>query len=427
MGRWHEAYWESTIVSGVPARDRRSGTYRWYEPDLLGPLPLQIGTDLSARLAQVERGVRGLMAGEGGNDLAGLARFLLRSEAIASSRIEGIAPSARQVALAELARDEDVSGFSTQAELVARNMTLVHEASTSLASADVIALDDVLALHQALLADEPRHHGLREVQNWIGVSNQPIDADFVPPAPGLVADLMADLVGYLNGAAHSALVQAAIVHAQFETIHPFTDGNGRVGRALIHTVLMRRGLTQAAVLPISLVLATFREQYVVGLTAYRQDGEAERQAAVEQWLAVFVEAVEQAVEQAERLRREVAELRAEWDARLEAQRDRVGRTRAVRSDSTAAHIVASLPATPVLTAATAQRIHGISAPTAARALGELRDAGILETRKAGPRATAWVATEVLDLVTLAERRLASTRFDTRASPPVRQVAALPEK
>lgn len=81
--------------------------------------------------------------------------------------------------------------------------------------------------------------------------------------------LLEDLVNYLNGASHSPIVQAALVHAQFETIHPYSDGNGRVGRALIHTVLTRRGLTSDAILPVSLILATFRDRYVSALNAYR--------------------------------------------------------------------------------------------------------------------------------------------------------------
>lgn len=87
------------------------------------------------------------------------------------------------------------------------------------------------------------------------MDHHPLDADFVPPAPERVGPLMDDLVAYLNGASHSPVVHAAPAHAQFETIHRFTDGNGRVGRALIHTVLTRRGLTTEAVLPVSLVLS----------------------------------------------------------------------------------------------------------------------------------------------------------------------------
>lgn len=115
---------------------------------------------------------------------------------------------------------------------------------------------------------------------------------------------MADLVAYINGAAHAPLIQAAVMHAQFETIHPFIDGNGRVGRALIHMMLARRGLTEHAVLPISLVLATLRDQYVEGLSAYRHDAptaSAEARTSINAWLTTFVEASGIAAEQAETL------------------------------------------------------------------------------------------------------------------------------
>lgn len=104
---------------------------------------------------------------------------------------------------------------------------------------------------------------------------------------------MGDLAAYVNGAAHSPIAQAALVHAQFETIHPFTDGNGRVGRALMHTVLARRGFTTDAILPISLALSTLRETYVEGLTIYRTDAPPLTPAGLRaraQWVHSFAEA-----------------------------------------------------------------------------------------------------------------------------------------
>ena len=222
--------------------------------------------------------------------LAGVARFLLRSEAIASSMIEGISPSPQQVALAELAQDEPIRGFGDQARLVANNITILERATAQLVESDLVSVGDVQQLQSALLI-EKRHHGLRTVQNWIGGSNwHPMEADFVPPPPQQVPELMEDLMAYLNGSAHAPLVQAALVHAQFETIHPFTDGNGRVGRALIHCVLARRRLTPTAMLPISLVLATLRDTYIDGLTAYRYVGTADAQDAVDgigAWLSTI--------------------------------------------------------------------------------------------------------------------------------------------
>lgn len=427
MGTWDSEFWSASLESGVTRRERRSGHYGPYVPDELRAAPLVLPPHLDALSARAERAVQGI-ADDAVHDLAGVSRFLLRSEAIASSQIEGIAPSAQQVALAELGAHEAVPNVSEQAQLVANNMTVVREAHQRLAQTDTVTVEHVLELHRALLPEEPQLHGLRTVQNWVGGSHHhPIDAEYVPPRPDRVPGLMADLVDYLNGAAHAPLVQAGLVHAQFETIHPFTDGNGRVGRALIHTVLTRRGLTAHAVLPVSLVLATLRTEYVDGLTAYRHGGEpgsAEFHAGRTRWLATFIEAVIAAAQQASGLAVELAELRARWHGQLQATRARRGATRSMRSDSATALILRDLPSTPILTAATAERIYKVSHVASGRALDELVEANILSVSTRGGR-HYYRSPEILDLVTSAERRLASTRFDTRVSRPVRPVPARP--
>ncbi|OOL32515.1 filamentation induced by cAMP protein Fic [Rhodococcus rhodochrous] len=423
-------YWEADLTSGPVARDRRGGRYATYVPDLVSSRPLILPTGLAARAASAERGIRRLGTGPGAHGLAGLSRLLLRSEAIASSMIEGIAPSPQQVALAELALSEDIRGFSEQARLVANNITVLRRASGDLVEAEQVTVEDVEALHAALLPDE-RHHGMRRVQNWIGGSNwHPLDADFVPPPPDLVEPLLTDLVTYLNGSLHGPLVQAGIIHAQFETIHPFTDGNGRVGRALIHTVLARRGLSTEAVLPISLVLSTLSDRYVAGLTAYRYLGAPDNAASVEgvaAWLELFVEAAETATEQAGRLAADVADLETEWTRRLSEFRTSAGLRGEPRVGSATSRILERLPEIPVLTARTAQRALGSSFPSARAALEELADAGILSRKSVERGTTGYLAREVLDLVSLAERRLASTRFDTRISPPGPRAPAAPER
>ncbi len=430
MATWEPAHWESDVASGIPRSQQRSGTYHRYVPDMIDGTALAVDPDVSRRVAAVERGIRGLN-GEGAESLAGIARFLLRSEAIASSRIEGIAPSAQQVALAELGQSESVRGISDQAMLVANNMTIVRGATTELAEAPTLTVDHIVDLHTSLLPDDPRHHGLRSVQNWIGTSNwSPVDATYVPPDPDRVPALMTDLVGYLNGAAHAPLIQAAVIHAQFETIHPFTDGNGRVGRALIHTVLARRGLTDRAVLPISLVLATLRDGYIAGLTSFRHSsppGSDAATASTNEWLATFVDAAAIAVEQSQDLVTKIAALRDDWAARLSAHRSAAGLRPIPRADSAVARLLAQLPESPVVTATTLARILGVSFPAASAALDELRQAGIVTTLSIERGATAYIAREVLDVITLSERALASTQFDTRASPPSRAAPARPQR
>lgn len=398
-------------------------------PDPIDGLALAIDGEVSRRVAAVERSIRALN-GPAAENLAGIARFLLRSEAIASSRIEGIAPSAQQVALAELGQSEIVRGVGEQARLVANNMTVVRRSVTELADAEPLTVDHIVELHQSLLPDQPRHHGLRTVQNWIGGSDwSPIGADFVPPDHRRVPELMADLVDYINGAAHAPLIQAAVVHAQFETIHPFTDGNGRVGRALIHTVLARRGLTERAVLPISLVLATLRGRYVDGLSVYRHDAPAashQASTSINSWLDTFVQASAISVVQSETLMGQIDDLQNDWNERLSTHRKTVGLRETPRADSAVARLLKQLPEAPVVTATTLAKILGISFPAASAALDELRQAGIVQSKSIERGATAYLARDVLDLITVTERALASTRFDTRASAPNRPVPARPQ-
>ena len=430
MAGWIDRLWEPSL--DAPARrHKRGGRYRAYRPDELRTRAIVLAPALSTRAAAVEQAVRRLTSGPETAGLEGLSRFLLRSEAIASSRIEGLQVSVRQVATAELAADEglSVSGFTHNAQLVANNITVLRKAATDLATAPEVSVAGVHALHQALLPDE-RLHGLRAVQNWIGGSDwHPLDAEFVPPPPELVPALMHDLVEYANGGAHSALVQAALVHAQFETIHPYVDGNGRVGRALLHTVLTRRGLTPSAVLPISLVLLTRSEEYVEALTAYRYDGtslEASASEAMSTWIELFLEATSIAVEQAGSFGTQLAELRFNWLERLASWRAEKGVRERPRTGSAVARLIELLPEAPVMTARTVQRMLGLSLPSARAAVEELAETGVVTRRQIERGTTGYLATEVFDLLTLAERRLASTRWDTRQSDPVRPVPARPQ-
>ena len=428
MGIFTEAKWEADPT--LPGRaNRRGGSYWYYLPDRLTTLQVSISPQLSEEIAAVERRVLALAQADGITELEDLSRFLLRSEAIASSQIEGIVPAAKQVALAEIGEAEDIRGISDAAKLVARNMTVVREASDRLARSQGVAITDLEQLQRALLGADHPAVGIRTVQNWVGTSNyHPIGAEYVPPAPRLVPDLLEDLLSYLNGATHGPLVQAALVHAQFESIHPFVDGNGRVGRALIHTVLTRRGLTSSRLLPVSLVLATFREQYVAALNDLRFEGSPEapeNARRIAEWIRIFSRAVDEAVTQAEDLRAQLLLLAEQWRGQLEAFRAANNYTRALRSDSGVARILGRLAGTPVLTVKTASQIYGLSVQNASEALTQLADAGIFSTRSIARGTTAFIANEVLDLVTLSERKLASTQFDTRVSKPVRQVPRVP--
>lgn len=427
MAAWTTAQWEQSRISGLPSRDRKQGAYRRYSPDRMTDLILPTSATLSHLSAEAEAAILSLHDETG--DLRRLGRLLVRSEAIASSRIEGIAPSPRNVALAELHHKEALVGVTQDAAHVADNLIAVQQAISTLTETARLTPADIETVHASLLPNEPRHHGLRTVQNWIGGSNyHPLDADFVPPAPDMVPALMEDLATYMRGALHAPIIQAALAHAQFETIHPFTDGNGRLGRALIHTVLHRRGIIRGTSLPISLVFATFSRQYVAALTAYRHglpSTHPDAQASTEQWLMFFCESAILATEQARELSAQVAELRDVWREDVEEYRSSQGALRKLRKDSATSLILENLPGTPVLTLDMIAHTHGISRQAAHSAIEELSNAGVLQSKKMGPHKTVHIAGSVLDLVTWAERRLASTQFDTRLAGPHGGIPARP--
>lgn len=429
MADWTTGTWPGTENAPTYA-DRRSGNYRAYLPDRLSERGLALDADVAELAGRTERQVRKIGHAPGAQGLEGLARFLLRSEAIASSRIEGMEVSPQQVGLAELADEEalDSRNVNRTAKRVAANIAALRTATAELAVGDHVTAANIESLHAVLLVDEPDLHGVRTVQNWIGGSDyHPLDAEFVPPPVEQVAPLMTDLAAYLDHGAHSALVQAGIVHAQFETVHPFKDGNGRVGRALIHTVLVRRGLTTHAVLPISPVLLTRSREYVDGLTAYRYTGAATdsaAQKALSAWLRCFLTAVSVAVDQAQTFAADLNELRERWETDVAAHRRATGIREIPRADSATARILSTLQEHPVLTAATVVRLFDVSRPSAGTALEELAAAGVLTKRRIG-QTHVYSAADVFELITFAERRLASTRWDTASAQPARPVPRQP--
>lgn len=417
--------------SAPTSRDRAGGPYQVYLPDRLVERPIRLSADLGKRAATAERSVRSLASVPGGRGLEGLSRFLLRSEAIASSRIEGLRVSPQQVAIAEIAEGEGLQQRATTAaaRLVANNITTLRRAATEVAEAGEVEVAGVEDLREALLPED-KIQGCREVQNWIGGGPySPLGAQFVPPPPDLVRPLMMDLCDFTTGALSGPLVQAALVHAQFETIHPFTDGNGRVGRALIHTVLTRRALTKVAVLPVSLVLLTRAEDYVAGLTAYRYSGEPSGEAAAAgtaQWVGLFLEAVEIAVDKSKEFVARLEELRESWATALYELRVSRNLRPEPRSDAATSRLLDALPEVPLLTARTAEKMLGTSYNSARAALDELASAKILRPKALDRGTTGYLADDIFELLVLTERALASTQWDTQDAKPNRPTPALPQ-
>jgi Fic family protein len=188
---------------------------------------------------------------------------LLLCDAVASSEIEQITSNARRISLARLG-----DRSRPNATLIARNTTALEAALQLATSLDVEA---ILTMHRALLEDsDPLNAGrLRDQPNWIG-GDSPVTAMFVPPHHTDVPAALEDLVRFIARTDMPTLVQAAIAHAQFETIHPFTDGNGRTGRALVSAILRARGTTQNFTVPLSSGLLTATHEYFESLNEYRE-------------------------------------------------------------------------------------------------------------------------------------------------------------
>jgi Fic family protein len=402
MARYETRSWPADPSAPGGRAERRAFSYRAFVPDPIAELQLALPSNVAAAVSVAERSIDALHRDPPRlASLEVLARRLLRAESVASSRIEGLVLSQRRLARAEA---EEPDARDETARSVLGNVVAMEHAVALGASAKPLRLKDVLEIHRHLMLATTTPHiagELRERQNWIGGNAyNPGRADFVPPAPERVPDLMDDLVAFMNRTDLPPVVQAAIVHAQFETIHPFADGNGRVGRALIHVVLRRRGLAPRYVPPVSLVLAADAKAYVGGLTAFREDRAAD-------WLLLFAEAIERAAAKASELARRLAELQERW-------RERAGRP---RRHSSAEALIVELPAHPIVTVATAQKLLGTSKQAVNEAIATLAQKGVLHAITLAKRNRAWEARELFDLINDVERELATPSEDDEPSRP----------
>jgi Fic family protein len=412
--------WRSELGgSGLPRKDRMPCDYKAYVPDLLVGRKIVLDGDVAADVADAESAILRLNAeARALVDTEALARILLRAEAVASSRIEGLEVGARRLLHAELARGFNEAASDVTATEVLGNIDAMVYGVNAIAVGEPIRLDVLLGVHRRLLADTRlQEHGglLREEQNWIGGSSyNPCSAAFVPAPPEFVAELMADLCAFCSTDDLPAVAQAAIAHAQFETIHPFVDGNGRTGRALIHLILRRRGLALRVLPPISLVLATWAHSYIDGLTGYRVIGSPSSPQAIDglnAWVGRFAGACTRAVADATTFEERTAALEQHWRGRLGA----------IRANSGTDLLLRSLPGAPVLTVDSAAALIGRTFKPAAEAIQRLLDADIVRQVTVGRRNRAFEAPEVIAAFTDLERQLASPAGDTRTSRPARRV------
>jgi Fic family protein len=235
--------WRASPDAYGPRKHRRPCEYTAYVPDLLSTHTLDLPADLAADVADTER-LLAAFEGAPEHGLEQLARFLLRAEAVASSKIEGLQVNSRRLARHEARIAAGIPDRDATADAVLGNVIAMQHAVDQVATAEKVELEHLLDIHTALMehSDQPGVGGqVRTKQNWIGGNDfNPCQAAFVPPPPAYLAELLDDLCVFMNRDDVPGTVQAGLVHAQFETIHPFADGNGRTGRALIHVVLKRK-------------------------------------------------------------------------------------------------------------------------------------------------------------------------------------------
>ncbi len=389
MPRYVERTWAGDPGAMGGRRARTSFRFRAFVPDDIAGLAPVVPFEVAGLAADAEATIRALNERASVGGLEAIGPLLLRAEAVASSRIEGYEVSSLNLARALV----DPRAARGSARTVAANVSAMEEAIAIADGDRPIAIDDLLAIHAILMSGDERARpgNLRDEQNWIGGRlDSPRDAAFVPPPEDLVPALLEDLVAFIARDELPAVAQAAIVHAQFETIHPFIDGNGRVGRALVHVVLRRRGVASRFVPPVSIVLAARPASYIDGLTAFRE-------GRLSDWIASFSGAAAMAATVSIDLADQVAGLQAAW-------RERAGRPRA---GSAAAKLITLLPALPVLSAPTARVAIGVSQQQTLAALKALADAAVVHQISGGSYDRQYAASELFDLLTAYEARVVS--------------------
>lgn len=331
-----------------------------------GEPPLALAGRLDDRLRQAQAALLRLeLAAEVVPSLAWFIYAFVRKEAVLSAQIEGT-----QATLVDLLAFEGKGQSDANADV----QEVCNYLDALAYARDEVAREGGLPICVRLLNETHRRllrgvrgagkrpGELRRSQNWIGGS-RPGNAAFVPPPPHAVPELLAALERYLHGDDPlPRLVRVGLAHVQFETIHPYLDGNGRLGRLLITLLLEHWGLLPAPLLYLSLFFKRHRAEYYRRLNAVRADGDWEG------WLDFFLDGVATMADEAVATARSLSALVA--DDRARAQGSRGMTVGAVR-------LFEKLPQQPFITVAAACKLIGASKPTAGRAVEALERAGVL--------------------------------------------------
>jgi Fic family protein len=386
-GYYEEATWTPDFAraAGRP----KGGRYKRYTPPSIAEAAPQLQHSTATLSERAGTAVRDLNQHAGSlASLESLGRQLMRSEALASSWIEGLQLSHRKLAQAtvpELA--------SHKAQDVLGNLRAMERAIELGANAPELAAAHIREIHHELAAESSppmaRIAGtFREQQGWVG-GTSPVTADYVPPAAAKVPGLVDDLCEFMNRDDLSPVTQAAMAHAQFELIHPFADGNGRVGRCLIHTILRRRGTASDYVPPISLVLGADKDAYIAGMDHYEESQVGGwPDPRLDEWIAHFSRVVETAALHARTFSERVHALQGEW-------RRRIG---SVRRDAAVLPLIDALPSYPFITARIGIEITGRSRPAVIDALDRLDQAGVLSRHRNQKKGDSWEAKQLFQVL-----------------------------
>jgi len=363
-------------VEQTPGTASRAEIRRHAGPYRAAIVPAIAGSDIqlpSGVLAEAEDASAEMARfdAEVGSEVAPFGAVLLRSESVASSEIENLSASARAIAEAEIG---DTSRRNAS-QIVAN----VQAMEAAIALAERIDAESILRMHWALMHEvDPVAGRFRDQQVWIGGGSLgPQRAMFIPPHHSRVPAAIADLIAFVERDEIPVLVHAALAHAQFETIHPFTDGNGRTGRALLHSMLRHKSLTRNVTVPVSAGLLTDTAAYFTALDTYRT---GDPSAIVGQ----LARATLQAIANGRVLVGELRAIRAGWNPRL-----------SVRRDSATWRVVDLLLRHPVINTGLVTRELAITSRNVNRYIEPIAAAGILTEFTDKRRNRAWRSVEVL--------------------------------
>ena len=379
-------------------KHRKTGTYERttvggeevaaFIPAALPPIrpKLAIEGSLDERLRAAEQAlVRLELAGEMVPSLDWFIYAFVRKEAVVSSQIEGT--QATLVDLLTFEAESDEGPRSPDVEEVCNYLDALHFARAQLADASGLPLSMRLLnetharLMQGVRGADKQPGEVRRTQNWIGGS-RPGNAAFVPPPPPALGDLLSAFEKYIHaGDDLPPLVRAGLLHVQFETIHPYLDGNGRIGRLLVTLLLEHWKLLTKPLLYLSLFFKRHRNDYYDRLGAVRTSGDWEG------WTDFFLDGVATIADEAVTSARELFSLVTEDRSRA---LDHAGTSVAT------VRLFELLPRHPIVSVAFAIKQLGVSKPTAGRAVEALEKAGILVETTGKKRDRSWVYQRYLD-------------------------------